>query len=528
MKVKNQNIVLFISLTILATIGLQLYWNLKNHQEKKLQLVREVQAALDNSIEYYYVDYMKDNIVAYVNHDNSMNSDEFMESIKTDSFFRKAPFVRAKKKLKKPAQGPGSITTSSFVNIKINADAHTSKKTLDSIGKALHDSLSLTDQPLEKTKISLNAIQPSDIRSISVVHGKKSTDSVMALKTLANKIVLSVMQDSINLKALATAFQKELKRKNIGIDFQIRQLRNDNAFNVYPVKAQAGLTLNSLSKSSYLPKNETIKVFFSNPTLLVLKRSMTEILLSLLLSLSIISCLLFLLKTINSQKRVDTIKNDLISNITHEFKTPITTIATAIEGLKNFNAENDKEKTQRYLSISGQQLSKLELMVERLLETATLKTDQLMLRKEPTDLNQILLHCVEKHQLSNPSKKLVFHTETPQLFATVDAFHFENVVSNLIDNAVKYGGNEIAVTSKKENGQWVILVADNGKMIEKIHRDKIFEQFYRIPKGNLHDVKGFGIGLYYAKKIIEKHQGRLSLLGDSKTTTFKIMLPHGT
>ena len=284
------------------------------------------------------------------------------------------------------------------------------------------------------------------------------------------------------------------------------------------------MVLSTFSNSTYLPPNERLELLFTNPTLAILKRSMTGILLSFLLSASIIACLLYLLRTINRQKQLALIKNDLISNITHEFKTPIATVSTALEGIKSFNKENDKEKTEKYLEISGQQLSKLHQMVEKLLETATLDSDQLLLQMESVEMVALLKDLTDKYQLLTKAKELIFSTNISELVQKVDPFHFENAVANLIDNAIKYGGDRIEVNLNALLNKVEITVADNGGSIESSQREKIFDKFYRVPTGNQHDIKGFGIGLFYSKKIIEKHEGTLQLLSDKKNTVFKITL----
>ena len=507
---KNFYLVLFISITIVATIGLQVFWNIKNYNQNKTRLIAEVQTALDKSIEYYYVDYLKDNFVAFVNDDKQVNSDQFFESVEMESAFKNIPQWKGKNK--KKGISPKVDTTSTVVSVEIKSDSKTNKKS--------------SETSLSTPKVSFKEIEPTSIKAISVFKGKKDTDSIMALKNLANKIVISMIQDTIEFKALSTALEKELKRKNILIDYQLQHYKCDTLYNTFQTNKKGSLSLKSISKSAYLPKKEEIAILFSNPIALVLKRSLSEILLSLVLSLSIITCLLYLLKTINKQKKIDEIKNDLISNITHEFKTPITTIGTAIEGIKSFNTEKDIEKTNRYLEISGNQLKKLEEMVERLLETATLETNQLTLKKEKTNLLVVLQNCIEKHQLNFQEKNIVLETKTTDFFANVDSFHLENAFSNIIDNAVKYGGNEIKITLNCDKIQNIILIEDNGFGIDKIHKEKIFEKFFRIPKGNIHNVKGFGIGLYYSKKIIEKHGGSLELVSNSNPTLFKITLPN--
>ncbi|MGC4040037.1 MAG: HAMP domain-containing sensor histidine kinase [Flavobacterium sp.] len=531
MKRKNYPyIILFITLTIVATIGLQVYWNMKNYDENKTRLINEVQIALDNSIESYYAEDVKNDFVAFVNNNKSIKPEDFINSIGKDSLFRKQ-FP----KMKGEAIKKDSLKTSTFIQYKITTDnsgISNKKGTLDSIRKQIEtfDSSDTiypnTTLHIAAPKITAGGNIPEKHAMLSVFRGKKAVDSIFNMKDLANKIVISLTRDSIDFKKLNGHLKKELGRKNINVSYALRQYKSGVLFDRFEPYKGAGLALKTISKSTYLPKGQKLELEFSNPMRTILKRSMTEIILSFLLSLSIIGCLLYLLRTINKQKKLDEIKNDLISNITHEFKTPITTISSAIEGIRIFNIDNDPEKTKRYLSVSENQLKKLELMVEKLLETSTLETDKLTLKKEKTDLIDIITESIDKHRMICPDKEIRLQAPMDSLILAVDIFHFENVISNLIDNAIKYGGGLIRVSIEDKDNQITILVEDNGNGIEKKHKERIFEKFYRIPKGNVHDVKGFGIGLYYAKKIIEKHKGSLKLLSGHKLTTFKITLPN--
>lgn len=512
MKSKNYKyILLFISLTILATIGLQLYWNVKNYRENKMRLINDVQIALDNSVENYYVEDVKNDFVAFVNNNKSVQTTDFIESVQMDTLFKKhKAFNHLKKNKVKDC-----VKTSTFIEYKVNStskiNSSDKKMELDSIKNQFN---------------SLSKINPKSIASLTVFTGKKSVDSISKIKDLTNRIVISMIRDSINFKKLNAQLKKELGRKNISILYAFEHFKSDSLFEKFEPFKNAELSLKTTSKSTYLPAGQNLELAFSNPMVLILKRSMTEIILSFLLSISIIFCLLYLLQTISKQKKIDEIKNDLISNITHEFKTPITTIATAIEGIKSFNAKNDAEKTNRYLNISSNQLQKLELMVERLLETASLDTNQLSIKKEKTDVFPIVNHCIEKHQFNNPEKKIVLQTNFSELIVTIDSFHIENALSNLIDNAVKYGGKTITISLYSDHKNTSIFVEDDGIGIDKSLKERIFEKFYRIPKGNIHDVKGFGIGLFYSKKIIEKHGGSLELVSNSNPTLFKITLTN--
>ena len=523
MKSKNYKyIILFITLTIVGTIGLQLYWNVKNYKENKSRLINEVQIALDNSIEYYYVEDVKNDFVAYINDNKLVKTEDFFESVKMDSLFKNHKNF---KKSKKAFVKKDSVKTSTIIEYKINPTSKDNRSKqkikIDSIRKQIdfiskkNTIPSLPKNPLEKTK-------PSKITSLTIFTGKKSVDSISEIKNLANRIVISMVRDSIDFKKLNAHLKKELNRKNISIFYAFHHFKSDSLFDKFEPFKNVTLSLKTISKSTYLSSSQKLELVFSNPMLLILKRSITEIILSLLLSISIIGCLFYLLKTINKQKKIDEIKNDLISNITHEFKTPITTIATAIEGIKNFNSENDVEKTNRYLTISGNQLKKLEVMVERLLETATLDTNQLSIKKEKTDLFPILNNCIEKHQLNNPNKNISIQSDLTELIVNIDSFHIENAISNLLDNALKYGGNQIKVIVKSDKKTTTVLIEDNGIGIDKNLKERIFEKFYRIPRGNIHNVKGFGIGLFYSRKIIEKHEGMLELVSNANPTLFKI------
>jgi two-component system phosphate regulon sensor histidine kinase PhoR len=161
------------------------------------------------------------------------------------------------------------------------------------------------------------------------------------------------------------------------------------------------------------------------------------------------------------------------------------------------------------------------------LETASLDSENLQLNKEQSSVTELIHGLVNKHKLELTDKSLSFDASQDDIYAPIDAFHFENAINNIIDNAIKYGGNEITVNLQQKANGFTITISDNGKTLTKENKDKIFEKFYRIPKGNTHDVKGFGIGLYYAKKIIEKHDGTIYLDLDNEWTTFKITIPNG-
>jgi len=235
--------------------------------------------------------------------------------------------------------------------------------------------------------------------------------------------------------------------------------------------------------------------------------------------------LLYLYKIITEQKQLAEIKNDLISNITHEFKTPIATISTAMEGILNFNQANDPEKTVKYLDISKGQLKKLNGMVEKLLETASLDSNEIDISEDEVEVVTFTKQIFDKFHLIKGDKTLSFETAMSEEWVKMDEFHMENSLGNLVDNAIKYGGDDLKVrlSANHESIFWEVI--DNGGKINKLDRVRIFDKFYRVPTGNVHDVKGFGIGLYYTKTLVEKHDGSVDLKVTPNSTNFSIQLP---
>jgi len=489
---RYQWILYVIVFVILGTISIQVYWNYKNYLVNKQQLISDVQQSLDNAVETYFADLAENNTMA------------FAFGNKDAVFFRE-------RKLNGLIQ-------------KIQID-NRNLKSCDTIDIELLDSLTVfNDKMPDSFLISINRSPQTSMRSVFRDLHRDST-SQGHFRLLTSKVILSLTSDTLRLKKIDSLFGTELTRKRLAINygFSYRNIEDKMVFfNPDVVKSSA---LKTSTRSPFLGNKGILTVHFSNETKIILKRILTGILISTLLVLVVIRCLFYLLKIIKHQKQLAEVKNDLISNITHEFKTPIATISVALESIKNFNVIDDKEKTKKYLDMSNNQLSKLNIMVEKLLETASLDSDSLDLNKEPVNITDLLKTIINKHKIQTNGKTINFNS-SEEIIANVDVFHLENAINNIIDNAVKYGGEIISIQLKKHNNQILISISDNGNTLNKDNKDKIFEKFYRVSKGNTHDVKGFGIGLYYAKKIIEKHNGSIHLDLNNELTTFKISFPN--
>ena len=221
----------------------------------------------------------------------------------------------------------------------------------------------------------------------------------------------------------------------------------------------------------------------------------------------------FLIHTMLKQKSLEEIKSDFTNNITHELKTPVAVAYAANDALLNFDAGNDPEKRREYLEISQVQLEKLEGMIEQILSMSMESRKTFELRRETIELEPLLQKLSEQHRLS-AGKPCEIHIDVEKgLVLDADRFHLSNILSNLIDNAIKYSGESVRIdiTAKATDEGTEIRVRDNGIGIAPDKQKHIFDKFYRVPTGNVHNVKGYGLGLYYAKTMVEKHGGTIEV-----------------
>jgi len=482
-------VVYFIAITIITTIAVQVYWNYREYQINKQNLISKVQMSLDNSVEAYFANLTKSGIITYTSLD-SMNSKGKVDTIIVSTNSRRGFRKKIDSTLQNIAQQEG-------------------------------------EKPI-LMKRSWDGQYPFFTANKSF---PKNIDS------LISKVIVSISRDTLDLPKLDSYLIDEFKRNKIDVLYALkyeygnRNFHNDSVTKKtinYKLEDFPKIHLKTISNSTFLPHRGKLELLFTNETAILLRDSFISILLSFLLSISIIASLLYLLKTIYKQKQLAEVKNDLINNITHEFKTPIATISTAMEAMRSFNALDDKSKTENYISIADSQVHKLNEMVEKILETAALNQEDLVLNKKPINVGNFIEDIKEKYKIINPDKTFKFTNALGKTQLNLDKFHFENAIGNIIDNAIKYGGNTITVELTSTNNKIIILIKDDGNGIHKNQKDKVFEQFYRIPTGNTHDVKGFGIGLYYTKNIIEKHGGTVNIVYDKNNNTlFKIEMPNG-
>ncbi|SDS64159.1 sensor histidine kinase [Winogradskyella sediminis] len=496
---------------IIITIGIQIYWNYKNYQTNKQQLINEVQISLDKAVDDYYADLAERTTIG-VFLEGDMQKNAFKEGGELEHFFERID------EFKQGFRHLDSLDVDGIEGITIFR-GHKA----DSMSKQL----SKKEKPLKKADFN------HDSNSFKIDNKEVQFRNA---EFLTSKVMISINNDTLDVKAVEQRVSKELERKNINVDFFLNYdaptlFKTDSLIQQYKPeldsKYQSQGYLQTKTNSTFLPGGTSLAILFTNTTKVILNRILGGILISTLLVLAVISCLFYLLKIIKHQKQLAEVKNDLISNITHEFKTPIATVSAALESISNFNAIDNKEKTKKYLSMSTEQLNKLNIMVEKLLETATLDSGSLKLNKTDYDFITMLKALIERYIIQFPNKTFYSNIPLQSLIINADNFHLENALNNILDNAIKYGGDTITIQLKASKTTFHILISDNGNSLSSEHKSKIFDKFYRVPTGNTHNVKGFGIGLYYTRTIINKHHGNIALELDKKATTFKITLPNG-
>lgn len=479
-------ILYLISFVILLTLGVQGYWGYKTYTAEKQELLADVQNSLDVALDNYYTQLAQKNTMQFIGDSIKITSEKSLNGFR--HIFN----------------GLDSLKIPNTEQFKIIDSSNYKRITL------------LSDTIFDR-----------ELHPIGHTEGAAFTFTGQSpFEILTSKIFISIREDELSLERLDSIFHKELDRRQLwityGLEFtspmaqtqQYGEVTSD--MNTQSVTAASGLLM---------PESE-IKAYFKNTTPLILHRNAVSLLLTFILIASIIGILFYMLRVIKQQKQLAEIKNDLISNITHEFKTPLATIAVALEGIEQFNKTNDQEKTQKYAAMSGEQVKKLTHMVDKLLETASLDSQNLELNKTSLDLVPVMQKlAVTPEAFIHTQKQIDFKSQLTSCLIKADQFHLENVIHTLVDNAFKYGGAKISLSLESSQDNTLIKIHDTGQLLTKAQATKIFDKFYRVPTGNHHDTKGFGIGLYYAKNIVEKHGGTLEV-SLVKGTTFTITLPN--
>ncbi len=327
------------------------------------------------------------------------------------------------------------------------------------------------------------------------------------------------LQDSLRLTEIDSAYTAALKEEKINIPFTILKADSANSSDEF--------AFNEVTVG--LAKPVTYKLKTGNTFPYLLKQIIQPVLFSfLLLGITILSFVL-LYRNLLKQQRLAASKNEFISNITHELKTPIATVGVAIEALKNFNAMDNPQRTKEYLDISSNELQRLGLLVDKVLKLSMFEKKEVELKYETMNLKEVVEEVVSSLKLQlEKNRAVVAISSQGDVNIQGDRLHMLSVVFNLVDNSIKYSNKEpsIQIDMKEKENNVVVKITDNGIGMDPAYKDKVFDKFFRIPHGDTHNAKGYGLGLSYTAQVIQKHHGTITVESQPGVgTTFTIGLP---
>ncbi|WP_082886532.1 sensor histidine kinase [Flavisolibacter tropicus] len=326
-------------------------------------------------------------------------------------------------------------------------------------------------------------------------------------------------KDTIKVAEITTALKQRLDSQSLEVPFVVTRMSKPNTtderiFNEVTVGFRSPITY---------------RLQLGNTVPYVVNRIIAPILLSVFLVCFTVACFSLLYRNLQKQRKLAVIKNEFISNITHELKTPIATVSVAIEALRSFNSSMDAQKTKEYLDISANELQRLSLLVDKVLKLSMFENKEIDLKYEPLDMRLLMEEVTASLRLQFEKYKakvdIVAEGDTS---LEGDRLHLVSVIYNLIDNALKYsnGNPQIDIRLKGEERTVTLFVRDSGIGIPAEYRDKVFEKFFRVPTGNVHNAKGYGLGLSYVSHVIQKHHGIIKVTSDEGSgSTFIVSLP---
>jgi len=355
-------------------------------------------------------------------------------------------------------------------------------------------------------------------KELETLNGRNSLPIKGLISQESSNTYIVNINDEINAITLEFYLQKELEARAVNADFEYGIFDCESREMVYGRRINYSEDKELNTQTNPLPTNGNFDYYFSvrfpNQKGYLLEDMRLAIFFSIILFLSILF-FIYSMFIIMRQKRLSEMQKDFINNMTHEFKTPISTIKISADVfLKNDLIQND-QRLSRYAQIIKDQNQRLNMQVEKVLQLAKIERDGFSLKKEVVNVHELLEEVIASAQvrLGEVSGQLVTKLGATQPNIRADRLHLNNILYNLIDNAIKYSyqNPEVQLATRNEGGQLIVSIKDNGIGINKENQQRVFDKFYRVPTGDVHNVKGFGLGLFYVKNICDAHEWELQL-----------------
>ena len=342
------------------------------------------------------------------------------------------------------------------------------------------------------------------------------------------------VEERIDPELLSWIIAREMRNNGVDLNYEFAVYRNPGNIAIktdqFNMDNHTDYFTTELFPRDVFNQPDYLSIYFPGKKSFIIQSLGFMAISSMILTIIIILCFIATFFIIFKQKRLSEIKNDLINNMTHELKTPVSTISLASQML-NDKSIPAKSKNLGYISrVIADESKRLEYQVEKVLQMAIFDRGKIKLKFKQIDIHDLIQGVINNFNIQMDKKggQIIEKLDASYPVIMIDTVHFTNVLSNLIDNAIKYSKEnpEIYVRTEDRHGKLVIRIRDNGIGISKENQKKIFEKFYRVPTGNIHKVKGFGLGLSYVKKIVEAHNGDIRIKSElNKGTEFEICLP---
>ena len=391
----------------------------------------------------------------------------------------------------------------------------------------------LEDQ-LERLNHKFLANAKTVFDTLAIIGGKKA--NVIEGVALALELANRPLRERVNINVVRHLLEQELEAREINTAFNI-EIRDSQKLiyhttNVASLNSQEEPTryTTALFRGDVNEAAGRLSIYFPNKKSVISGNMSYLILPTLALFALLVSCFAYTLSIIFRQKKISEMKTDFINNMTHEFKTPVATIMIASESLRDPEISSNEKRVNKLANIIYDENVRLGSHIERVLNIARLEKENLKIERTDVPINALVEGVLDSMQLQLQKANGILHTDlgARQDIVIGDELHLSNVFFNLVDNAIKYSPRAPEITVKTYNNKRniVISVADRGLGMTKDQQEKIFDQFYRIPTGNIHNVKGFGLGLSYVNDIIKRLDGSIQVKSEKdKGTVFEVILP---
>ena len=372
---------------------------------------------------------------------------------------------------------------------------------------------------------------------INKIINKQTKVLYNAIRELVVDNIFKKSEAELDPDVVDSVITNELSKKAIDADyvFAVQSIEDNGKIIIDRADKYKDTLLNSPYKVKLFPKNifsnkDFLMIHFPNHKQYLLMTMWVVLLISAILIMVIVFGFTYTIYFIIHQRKVNEVKNDFINNITHEFKTPISTISLATEALTDKTISLPPERNEKFLNLIKDENKRLGILAEKVLQTALLEKGQLKFNFQIIDISKIINEVIKNIAIQAEQKngKIITNLEATKIEILADKIHMTNMVYNLIDNAIKYTPKEpliIVSTKDVDNGIYIIF-EDNGIGISKSAQKKIFDKLFRVSTGNIHNVRGYGLGLSYVKAIVDKHHGNIKVDSEiGKGSKFTVFLP---